>query len=376
MSRRRLLGAVLAALALAVPVTAEGEPSTPLQQALAFVPPTADVAGLDFVDWAQLKQLHGAADVTGTSPLPERQRLLLDVGRWEAAPMPFGFDRTPRWAETWGWDSTDLEWEARVYGRFAVMRFGEHWDAQPFRVALAGFGYLAEIIDGGTVYHPDPAAEVPWQRRFANMHGLDIHGRGITEPMVQVALANDGRTVVFSRVPAAGERLREALDADPALVATSAFGRAAAALGRPVAASIHAGRVACSEHTVDRLESYARAAAMSVAPLHRYDALGTGYSRSDASSPPVGRFVFVYPRAEQARDDLAGRATLIEEGYAFNDEVRRYEDAAFSLSDARVLDSRLILDVSPVGGAPIHVMRHTMIRPILFATCPPAAAAA
>jgi hypothetical protein len=196
------------------------------------------VSGLDFVDWAQLKRLHGAAHVSGTSPLPQRQRLLLDIGRAEAAPMPFGFDRTPRWSQTWGWDSTDLEWEARVYGQFAVMRFEEQWDPRPFREALTGFGYRAEAIDGGTVYHPDPAAEVPWQQRFANMHGLDIHGRAITEPMVQVAVTDDGRTAVFSRSHDAGLRLRRALEVDPAEIAATGFGRAAAALGRPLAASI------------------------------------------------------------------------------------------------------------------------------------------
>jgi hypothetical protein len=364
------------AVAVAVPAAATEEPDRPLLDALAFVPSTGDVVALDFVDWAQLKQIHAATDVTGTSPLRQRQQLLLDIGRAEAAPMPFGFDRTPRWAETWGWDSTDLEWEARVYGQFAVMRFGAHWDARPFREALVGFGYRPVAIEGGAVYHPDPDAEVPWQQRFANMHGLHIHGPGITEPMVHVAVTADGRTALFGRESDAGMRLRGALEADPALVAASGFGRAAAALGRPLAASLDAGHDACSKHTVEHLESYARAAAMAVAPLHRYDALGTGYSRADRSAPPVGRFVFVYPRAEQAEDDLAGRRTLVEEGYAFNDEVRRYEDAAFSLSDARVLDSRLILDVDPIGGAPVHVMRHTMLWPILFATCGPAPAAA
>ncbi len=209
MVKIRLASAVLLTLALALsPAAAEREPRTPLLEALAFLPTDAQRTGLDFVDWSQLKWLHGGADITGDSPLGERQRLLLDIARAEAAPMPFGFDRLPTWSEAWGWDSSDLEWEARVYGELAVMRFGEHWNARLLRDALTRFGYSIETIPGGAVYHPDPTAEVPWHLRFANMHGLDIHGRAITEPMVQVAVSDDGRTVPFSRSQDAGPRSR------------------------------------------------------------------------------------------------------------------------------------------------------------------------
>ncbi len=100
--------------------------------------------------------------------------------------------------------------------------------------------------------------------------------------------------------------------------------------------------------------------AASVAPLHRYDALAAGYTRVESSSPPRGRYVFAYPRSQQARDDLAGRGTLVEVSYPY---------VAFDLADACVADSRLILDVAPVGGSPVHVLRNVQTSPILFATC-------
>ena len=372
MVKLRLLGSLLLALTLAAPVTAlEVAPRAPLLEALAFVPRHADVPGFDFVDWTQLKTLHGGAHINGDSPLAARQRLLLDIARDEAAPMPFGFDRLPRWSEAWGWDSTDLEWEARIYGEVAVMRFGQHWDADRFRGALAGFGYRPEDIGRGTVYHPDPAAEVPWQLRFANMHGLDIHGRVITEPMVQVAVTDDGRTVVFTRAHDAGLRLQAALDADPRRAATSSFGRAAEVLGRPVAAAVLAGDAACSAYINRRLEGDARRLAASVAPLHQYQALAAGYNRARAGDPADGRYVFVYEQAEQARDDLPGRRVLIEQGYQYDDDVSRYADVAFSLADAHVVETGLVLDVTPVDGAPVHVLRNMQIKPAVFATCGP-----
>ena len=378
MTRHRLGGALGLALALAVSAAvsaaaavAEEEPPTPLLEALAFVPAEAEPTGLDFVDWAQLRELHDGADITGDSALAERQRLMLAIAGAEAATMPLGFDRLAAWRDTWGWGNADLVWEARVFGRFAVMRFGDHWDAARFDEALTGFGYAARPIEGGTLYEPDPTAEVPWQLRFANMHGLDVHGQGVTEPMVWVALSEDGRTVVFGRDADAGRILREGSMAESSAVAISGFGRAASALETPLAASILDGGAACSETTMGWLEGEAYAAAAAVAPLHRYEAFAAGYTRAAASAPPRGRFVFAYPDTAQAHDDLAGRRVLVEEGYPLNDNFSRYDEMAFGLSDARVAGSRLILDVAPINDAPVHVMRQVRTRPILFATCGP-----
>ncbi len=366
----RLVGALALALMLATSATtAEETAPSPLLEALAFIPEASDPTSLQFVDWSQLKELHGGAGITSASPLAERQRLMLDIVRAEAAPMPFGLDRLTAWPDVWGWGSTDLDWEARVFGEIAVLRFGEHCEAQPFRDALAGFGYEAHDFEGGVAYRPDPDAEIPSQLRFANMHGLDIHGREITEPTVWVAISDDGRTVALSRTDGVARSLRAGLEADPASVEASSFGRAAVALGRPVAASLLDGRSACSERMNEWLIGEALEVAASVAPLHRYEALAAGYTRADATAPPEGGYVFAYPCSRQARDDLAGRRTLVEEGYPFNDSTSRYEDVAFSLVDARVAGSRLILDVAPVSGAPVHVLRHVGISPILFATC-------
>ena len=379
MARLRLGGALGLAFALTVSAAAtavEEDSPTPLLEALAFVPLETRAAVLDFVDWAQLRALHGGTDVTGDSPLAERQRLMLDIASAESATMPLGFDRLAVWQQTWGWGNADLEWEARVYGHFAVVRFGDHWDAARFQAALTDFGYTPLAAGSGTLYEPDPSAEIPWQLRFANMHGLDIHGQAITEPMVWVALDAAARTAVFGRSADAARILSTGLAARPAEVARLGFGRAASALGTPVTASILDGQAACSETTMRWLEGDARRMAAAVAPLHRYEALAAGYNRSRAGAAPVGRFVFAYADAGQARDDLAGRRILLEEGNPHNDNVSRYAEMAFGLTDARVAGSRLILDVAPVNDEPVHVMRQVRIKPMLFATCGPVPAAA
>lgn len=373
MTRHRLGAALGSALALIMSAGAVADipPSTPLLEALAFVPVETEPAGFDFVDWAQLRELHGGSDITGASPLAERQRLMLDIAGAEAATMPLGFDRLAAWRDTWGWANADLAWEARVYGHFAVMRFADHWDPAGFDDALTGFGYISEPAAAGTVYEPDPSAEIPWQLRFANMHGLDIHGQAITEPMVWVAVGTDPGTIVFGRSAAVADVLELGLTAQPVDAFEHGFGRAASALGTPVAASILAGQAACSKTTMRWLDGAARRVAEAVAPLHRYEALAAGYSRPSAGAAPEGRFVFAYRDAARASADLAGRQALVEEGNPFNDHFSRYDEVAFRLSDAWVAGSRLILDVRPVNDQPVHVMRQVRTTPILFATCGP-----
>jgi hypothetical protein len=247
---------------------------------------------------------------------------LLDIAHAEAAPMFFGFDRLAAWNETWGWDSTDLDWEARVYGEFVVLRFGRHWPDQPFPEALEGFGYGGATSESGTTYAPDPTAEIPWQLRFANMHGLDVHGRGVTEPMVWVAISHDGHTAVLGRDDGVGQILHDGLEV-----------------------------------------------AASVSPLHRYEALAAGYTRAGTAAAAEGRYVLAYPEAWQAQDDLPGRRTLVEQGLPMNDLVSRYQDVGFGLVGAHVAGTGLVLDVAPVGGSPEHIFRHLQMTPIFFAIC-------
>ena len=88
--------------------------STPMLEALSLLPPEIDA--FEFTHWSALKAVHGGADVTSASPLVERQRLLLDVARSEATTFPPGLDRLATWSDRWGWDTTDLEWQASCCG--------------------------------------------------------------------------------------------------------------------------------------------------------------------------------------------------------------------------------------------------------------------
>jgi hypothetical protein len=89
----------------------------------------------------------------------------------------------------------------------------------------------------------------------------------------------------------------------------------------------------------------------SVGPLHPYQAFGVGYDRAKPGEPTVGRYAFAYKPAKQARADLAGRRTLIEERYAAL-SGRPTEDVAVSLGESSPDRRTLTLEVELRDDAP------------------------
>ena len=73
--------AIVLAIWAAGPAVVADKPATPLLEAAAYVHPNFEPVGISFVDWARLKRLHDGEHITSSSPLQERQRLMLDIAR-------------------------------------------------------------------------------------------------------------------------------------------------------------------------------------------------------------------------------------------------------------------------------------------------------
>jgi hypothetical protein len=377
---RSTIGVVLV-LALAIPTTATDEDApSPLLEAVAYMAPSAEEWNrrFEFTDWSELKRLHDGSGITSDSPLEERQRLLLDIARLEAVPAPLGLDRLDSWKEAWGWDSTDLAWQAHIGQGDTVLRFGDHWDAAPFQEALLSRGYLASSTSGGTRYAPgSDGIELPVSLALNRVFGdIETFDDEAYESLVVIDVSDDGHTVIV-RWGGGASGLQDGAEADLDEVATTPFGRTAATLLRPVASRIIDRDWTCPpDGSVDWNEAFSHgryqeeqaALLRSVAPLHAYQALGTGYARSDADSPPVGRIVFVYAEAQQAAHDLPGRRRIIEEGEAGTGAPNR-SGAAVTVSDAAVVGRELVIDVSPAHGVPDNL--HMGLRGADYAMCGP-----
>jgi hypothetical protein len=345
--------------------------TTPLLDALAFAP--RGIYSFDFTDWTALKALHGGAGLTSASPLEERQRLVLDMANSETSASGFGLDRLSTWPELWGWDNTDLAWEATPWDPVAesatVLRFRDGWDPGQFIDRLEVLGYSRTeqrygiLFSDSPDFMPDPDAEAV----------LDADELLLTAGPHSVAISKDGRTVAIREGSRADELLRIAARADPAEVAASPFGRAAAALGRPVAATIVDGAAGCSWMDLADLD-YSEdmtTLARSVGPLHPYQALAMGYERAGPGEPAMGRYAFAYTRAQQAATDLEGRRTLIDDGYSSRHDGKGYRDVAFTLIDAQVVGRTLVFDVVPLYDNPKVFHDLFVGRSLAFASCGP-----
>lgn len=324
--------------------------SSPLLDALAFASP--DTSYFEFTDWTVLKALHDGSDITSASPLEDRQRLVLDMVHAEASRFDFGLDRLATWPELWGWDNTDLAWEATWFPfDVRVLRFREGWDAGPFIDRLEAVGYSRTDDRYGSLFSdlPDFSAGPDGEAVL----DADELLRVATVRPPSLAISNDGRTVAIAEGDRADKLLRIAARADPATVATSPFGRVAVALGRPVTAFLVDGDYACSDDGLGNADLLADIAVRppSVGPLHPYQAFGIGYERAGQGEPAVGRYAFAYERAQQARADLAGRRTLINEGYASR-SGRPPEEVALASGDASPDRRTLTLDVDLLDDAP------------------------
>jgi hypothetical protein len=245
--------------------------TTPLLAALAYAPLDTELIKFEFTDWAALKAMHGGELVTSASPIEDRQALLLDISHTEASPLPLGFDRTLR-AGSWGFDSTDLLWEAVWHGSNSVLRVREDWDPTPPAVSPRRTRLHTEGSPLGISY----AFERPTIEDRSAPLSLTIS----SDRRMLVLGSFDGRQV-----------LGTAARADPDVVAATPFGRVATALGQPLAASIRDGVLGCLGTGTEDLHLYDDAAALieSVGPLDSYEAYGAGYERASPGEPAVGR---------------------------------------------------------------------------------------
>lgn len=342
----RAVLSLLLLLALTLPAIAHDEAPAPLMEAMAMLDPRTDPVVVNFVDWAQLKQLYESEAITSSSSLEERQRLMLEVARHEAVPVPLGLDRLATWPDAWGWDNTDLDWQAQFYDGRIVLRFGEHWRPAPFRTALESMGF--ELAPGGgiEVWRP-PEAEMPTDLRLERV-GHEIDAAATSLPFAPVTISHDGRTVIIhsfgagapaKQLGAASRPRLERIAAEPAALAAAALG--------DVVAAFASDTMLCTWLGEEDLFARDPEVNALVRGLHPYQARSEGYRRTAVGEPAFVRYVFSYRLPRQAQADLQARSALIETEFPWAPLAPELR-----LLDARVEGAALILDLVLVDGRP------------------------
>ena len=326
----------------------------PLAEAVRFSPMSASL--ISFNDWASMKRLHGFGGVTSATPLGERMDAWLEIMDAESPAAVFAIGTFRVHAASWGWDTTDLDWEASFSAGgppVAVLRFREGFDLGSVMERFDARDFSTEAYGDATIRSHGPAGAA-W---------ISDSDFGV----LNTAFLDDGRTLVLSSGIDGVKAVLDARKLD--FVRAPAAWVVADALGEPLWAGIELGLGKC-ELLDPRVQPSGKDGANEalleeVGPLGVWEGMGVGTYRDGGTL--TGRFVFAYGRPEDAASDLAGRVRLAEEA------ISSYTGDPYAESSFRVMASvadgaTIDLEVKPVDGA--HQLRSAFtLRDLVFATC-------
>ncbi|UCF10561.1 MAG: hypothetical protein JSW65_02505 [Candidatus Bipolaricaulota bacterium] len=362
----KLVPAVLA-LCLCVGI---GAAASSLEASLRLIPAETEELMLLFTDWDRIRAALALDDVTSASPFEERLELAMSTSQTHAAGSAFALHHLVDHAANWGWDTTDLAWEAYVItGRlppFYLLRLRDHVSFDTIATHFVEKGFVQTESHGVTVFHHDIVPGEDWLRT--------------TEiSILNTAYLPGERLLVLSSFPGGVEVVIRTLEGELASLQGDPYAVAAVThLGEPFAAILLAGLGEClrfppnpvldplgtlpSQGTADAI----RAAVEESDLLVPYRVFAVGYREVDGI--PVGSIVFEYDAVELAELDLAPRRLLAEEGRSSSFDAPIAE-SYFSVLSAGVEDRAIVFAVAPVNDQPMRLFRMVHYRDAPFAGC-------
>jgi len=351
----------------AASVTAAASPDTALGTALAFAP--AGSGQIHFTNWAAIKEQHGADALTSESPFDERLDFLLGLDSTDAPASGFTLPYFAQQAKAWGWDTTDLDWEATIQGEGPpafVLRLRDDFDFNGLIARFEERGFTWTEQDGALVYSHPLDLTVDWRTELG---------------VFNAAVLPEAKILIHASSPDAITPLVAAYSGGANWQQQPVPQAMAAALGDTNAAILMVGPQVCSDLSsaavLDRLLGDPNISAEQVdalkqeffgdGTLHPYLGLGVGYRPS--GSHPLGKIVLHYPTASAAEEDLAPRQKLAAEGHSLVTQAP-VSERIFGLESASVAGSDLLLQVRPADDRPRRLFDMVYMRDMPFAGCP------
>ncbi len=361
--------ALLAAVALTI-FTYLVASALPMSEALSALPRDLSDTMLLFTNWSQIKDNLGLENVTSGSPSDARIEFARRCRQELSIATAFGIDNMDTHADMWGWDASDLDWEAQLVSSVLppiyVLKLRGDFD---FSLAAVGFterGFVQTDSHGALLFSNSMDPGQPWLRT--------------TElAILNTAYIADEQLMILSSSPVAlGQSLATwadsiaGLDEDPFAVA------AVEHLGAVDSAILLRGLGECIRFTpnpildlVGNLPTSERIEKLRVSLQQRellvpYRAFGTGYE--DVEGARTGTIVFEYDSADLALLDMPARLLLAEEGMSTCYEAPIAE-TYFSVHSCEVLDNAIVMSVTPVANQPIRLFRMMFYLDAVFAGC-------
>ncbi len=366
---RLTLVVALFALSVALP-SASVVIASPLADVLELVPQALPDVMISFTDWFQIKSCLGLGFLTSEGPEAFRLELMRRVSQDHAAASSYALPYSRTHAETWGWDTADLEWEANVVSSelppIYILKLRNDFDFSTVAARFAERGFIQTESRGALIYSHelDPGAD--WIRTTQ----LSI---------LTTAYLEEEKMMILSSYPAPVEILLAVRTGEFAALAEDPFTTTAAKhLDNPASAIIMRGLGECLRFTSNPIldligtapteEAIAELRAMVEEKqlLVPYRALGVGYREEE--SHPVGTIVFEYDTPELAEMDLAARCMLAEEGLSTHYDAP-ISEGYFTVLNCTIQDSAVVLEVTPINDQPNRLFRMILYRDAPFAGC-------
>jgi len=341
-----------------------------LTEALAWIPASLEDPIVAWTDWAALKDAVGVPWLTGRASLDVKMTFLRRIDEDHAAASAYALFHVAAHAETWGFDTLDLEWEAQITAAgippMYLLKLSESADFDGFLARLDERGFVQTASGVGSIFSRSIDPKLDWVRTTE----LAIHNTGVIE--------HERLLILCSSYPAVELVLARHSSAIPALSEADAVLSALGPLGEPLSAILMIGGSTCLHFSpnplLDRIGApeedspvdALRAWFESGEPLHGYAVLGVGYRHVD--DRPMGTIVFAYPSAEDAAHDLEPRRLLAEHAASAQAEAP-ISEVLFTLEQAAVDGPLLRFEVRPVRDQPRRLFRMVWTADAPFAAC-------
>ncbi|MBW7885235.1 MAG: hypothetical protein H3C34_21915 [Caldilineaceae bacterium] len=343
-------------------------PSAPsaLTTALGFTPAGATL--LQFTNWSLIKQYESAGQVTSKSSMDARMDFLLSTTRQQAAASMFTGNYLRNQAELWGWDTTDLLWEATIDGigpPIHVLRLRADFNMAALMRRFEERDFSRSEEGDAVLYSHPLDLRVDWRTDLAVFNAAVL-------PAQHILIHASSPEAVLAAV-------RASQGAIPTWAGLPAFTGTASALGETAAAVLAPGPSICAVFdpamivgagdgaplTATELEAL-KAERFGDGSLQPFLVFGVGY-RSEAGRP-LGVIAMRYLDAARAAADLAPRRRLAEEGLSLGAN-KPYAEVLFTVEDALANGPNLLLYVRPANDQPRRLFEMIYRRDLGFAAC-------
>ena len=336
-----------------------------LREALSFAPPAAEL--LAFTSWQTIKLHQSAADLTSASPMDQRRDFLRSLTLDEAAASGFALAYFAHQAKQWGWDTTDLAWEATVQGEGApvfVLRLRDDFDMEGLQARFEDRDFAMSEHAGALVYSHPLDLIVPWRTELA---------------VFNAAVLPDERILIHASDPAAILRVLDAHAGAANWQRDTGILSVAATFGPTSAALIASGPQVCtdlgfaallpmllnsSQPSTDELAALQQKF-FGAAPLHPYQTLGISYRYV---AHLEGVIAMHYASREAAEADLEARRQLVENGQSIVTEASIWE-APFIPTTNVDFSNNIVVQGRPAGDRPQRLFNMFYRRDMPFAGC-------